>query len=149
MKPELAAFQPDIPQNLGAMIRLSACFDTRLHIIEPCGFPLSLKALRRTAMDYADVAQMVRHPGWGAFLANHGPGRRILLTTAGDVDLWDFAFAAGDVLILGRESAGAPDFVHHAVEARVRVPIATATRSLNLVTAAAIALAEALRQTRA
>ena len=144
----LAAYQPDIAQNLGAMIRLSACFDTPLDIIEPCGFPLSIKALRRTAMDYADVADLTRHIDWGAFRTTCR-GRVVLLTTAGDAALWDFGFQPGDTLLMGRETAGVPDDVHASVDARVVIPITDATRSLNLATAAAIALAEALRQLRA
>lgn len=143
----LAAYQPDIAQNLGAMIRLSACFDSPLDIIEPCGFPLSLKALRRTAMDYADVADMTRHDDWHAFQANRR-GRLVLLTTKGATSLWETEFAPGDTILMGRESAGVPDEVHAAADLRVAIPIAAQTRSLNLATAAAIALAEALRQLR-
>ncbi|MEM7279905.1 MAG: TrmH family RNA methyltransferase [Pseudomonadota bacterium] len=143
----LAAYQPDIAQNLGAMIRLSACFSTPLDIVEPCGFPLSIKALRRTAMDYADVADMTRHADWTAFRAST-PGRVVLLTTRGDADLWDFDFRPGDTLLMGRETAGVPEDVHEAADARLMIPIAAATRSLNLATAAAIALAEATRQLR-
>lgn len=142
----LAAFQPDIAQNLGAMIRLSACFSTPLDVIEPCGFPLSIKALRRTAMDYADIADITRHADWSAFARDRPPGRLVLLTTQGATSLWDTVFQPGDTLLLGRESAGVPPEVHAAVDLRVAIPINPRTRSLNLATASAIALAEACRQ---
>lgn len=141
----LAAYQPDIAQNLGAMIRLSACFETPLDIIEPCGFPLSLKALRRTAMDYADIADLTRHDDWSTFQAQR-TGRLVLLTTRAATPLWGFDFAKADTLLMGRETAGVPDEVHDAADARVSIPISSQTRSLNLATAAAIALAEAKRQ---
>lgn len=143
----LAAYQPDIAQNLGAMIRLSACFDTPLDVIEPCGFPLSLKALRRTAMDYADVADLTRHDDWHAF-ERARRGRLVLLTTKAAQPLWDTEFSAGDTLLMGRETAGVPPEVHAAADLRVTIPISDRTRSLNLATAAAIALAEAVRQLR-
>lgn len=144
----LATYQPDIAQNLGAMIRLSACLETPLDIIEPCGFPLSVKALRRTAMDYADLAAMTRHADWQAFRDSAPRRRLVLLTTKGDCTLWDHRFAPGDTLLMGRETAGVPADVHAAADRRVTIPIAAQTRSLNLATAAAIALAEALRQLR-
>ena len=144
----LATYQPDIAPNLGAMIRLSACFATPLHVIEPCGFPFSLKALRRTAMDYADIADVTRYDDWPAFTRTRPPGRLVLLTTKGATPLWDFDFSRGDTLLMGRETAGVPDEVHVAADARVLIPVAPPARSLNLATAAAIALAEAIRQTR-
>lgn len=143
----LAAYQPDIAQNLGAMIRLCACFGTPLDIIEPCGFPLSIKALKRTAMDYADHVSMTRHADWQGFCAATS-ARKVLLTTKGDADIWDFTFKPGDVLLMGRETAGVPEEVHNVANARVMIPISETTRSLNLATAAAIALAEAKRQLR-
>jgi tRNA (cytidine/uridine-2'-O-)-methyltransferase len=141
----LALFQPDIPQNLGACIRLAACLGVPLDVIEPCGFPLSDRSLKRAALDYGDQAEVVRHDSWAAYLAARPQGRLVLLTTGGAERLDRFRFEAGDTLLLGRESAGAPDEVHAAADARVRIPIRA--RSLNLATAAAIALAEALRQT--
>ena len=144
----ISAYQPDIAQNLGAMIRLAACFATPLDVIEPCGFPLSLKALRRTAMDYADVADITRHDDWSAFQRNRPAGRLILLTTNGARPLWETGFQPGDTLLMGRESAGVPPQVHAAADLRVAIPINPRARSLNLATAAAIALAEAHRQLR-
>ena len=146
----LALFQPDIPQNLGAAIRLAACLGVPLDVIEPCGFPLSDAAIRRAALDYAGLAQVERHAGWNDFLANSAPsGRLVLFTTRAATPFHDFAFAAGDILLFGRESAGAPDEVHDAAGARLVIPLAPGARSLNVVTAATLALGEALRQTRA
>jgi tRNA (cytidine/uridine-2'-O-)-methyltransferase len=143
----LALFQPDIPQNLGASIRLTACLGVPLDVIEPCGFPLSDRTLKRAALDYGDKAQVTRHDSWSDFLENRVPGRLVLLTTRGAVRLDAFRFEAGDTLLLGRESAGVPDEVHAAVDARVIVPIRLETRSLNVTMAGALALGEALRQT--
>ena len=145
----LALYQPDMPQNLGAAMRLAACFDTDLDIVEPCGFALTDKALRRVAMDYAGQARVKRHASLAAFLAHPArqAGRLILLETDGQVRLHDMAFAAGDTLLLGRESAGSPPEVCAAAAAVVRVPMAAGLRSLNVAMAAAVALAEALRQT--
>lgn len=142
----LAAYQPDIAPNLGAMIRLCACFGAPLAVIEPCGFPFSVKALRRAAMDYADLAEIRRWDGWEAFLAGRPPGRLILLTTQGAAPLWEHRFAPGDCVMVGRESAGAPPEVHAAADARLYIPQKPPTRSLNVAMAAAIALAEARRQ---
>lgn len=145
---QLALFQPDIPQNLGAAIRLSACFRAPLHIIEPCGFALTDKALRRAAMDYAGLADVRRHDGWAGFhAAARASGHRlILLTTKGAQPLWTTPMLPGDIFVCGRESAGAPDNVHHAADMRAFIPLAPGARSLNVVTAAAIALGEASRR---
>lgn len=146
----LALFQPDIPQNLGAAIRLAACLGVALDVIEPCGFPLSDAAIRRAAMDYAAIAEVKRHTGWRDF---HGDaaraGRLVLFTTRGATPFHDFAFQPDDILLFGRESAGAPDEVHAAADARLLIPLAPGARSLNLVTAATLALGEALRQINA
>lgn len=142
----LALFQPDIPQNLGATIRLGACLDTPVHVIEPCGFPLSDKAIRRAALDYGDPGEVVRHPDWSAFRAA-ARGRIVLFTTRGASPLHDFAFAPDDILLFGRESAGVPDFVHADADARVIIPLSRGRRSFNLTVSAAIGLSEALRQT--
>jgi tRNA (cytidine/uridine-2'-O-)-methyltransferase len=143
----LALFQPDIPQNLGAAIRLAACLDVGLDIIEPCGFPLDDRAIRRAAMDYAEQVTAVRHRGWEDFLAAR-TGRIVLFTTRGASPLHDFVFEPTDTLLLGRESVGVPDEVHDAADARVIIPLAPGARSLNVTVSAAIGLAEALRQTR-
>lgn len=144
----LALYQPDIPQNLGASLRLAACLGVAVDIIEPCGFPLTDKALRRTAMDYAEKAEIVRHGGWSAFLESKSPTNRLVLfTTRGATRLDDHVFQPGDILLFGRESAGVPDDVHESADARVRVPLQPGARSLNVAMTAGIALWEALRQT--
>lgn len=146
----LALFQPDIPQNLGAAIRLAACLGVPLDVIEPCGFPLSDAAIRRAAMDYAGLAQVKRHVGWQDFHDDSArSGRLVLFTTRGATPFHDFAFATDDVLLFGRESAGVPDDVHDAADARLVIPLASGARSLNVVTAATLALGEALRQIKA
>jgi len=142
----LALHQPDQAGNVGTILRLAACLDVAVDIIEPCGFPWSDRALRRAAMDYAEIARVRRHDGWDAFEAELA-GRLVLLTTKGDVRLDEAVFEADDVLLLGSESAGAPKEVHNRADARVRIPQSRATRSLNIAVAAGIALAEALRQT--
>lgn len=143
----LALFEPDIPQNTGALIRLGACFGVPLDIIEPCGFLWNDAKLKRAGMDYTGQAEIVRHSSWTAFRAAHSGGRLVLVTTQGAVPYSAFAFVANDVLILGRESAGVPEEVHAAVDARVRIPMRPGLRSLNVAQAGAIVLAEALRQT--
>ncbi|MEM9717024.1 MAG: tRNA (cytidine(34)-2'-O)-methyltransferase [Pseudomonadota bacterium] len=146
LKMRVVSYQPDIAQNLGSLIRLCACFETPLDVIEPCGFPLSIKALRRAAMDYADVADLTKWPSWDNYQQTGPEGRAVLLTTKGAADLWSFDFAPTDKLILGRESAGVPQEVSDACNIRLRIPISAVTRSLNVTTAGAIVLAEAKRQ---
>tara|TARA_R110002167_G_scaffold238089_3_gene443216 strand:+ start:747 stop:1235 length:489 start_codon:yes stop_codon:yes gene_type:complete len=142
----LALYQPDIPQNTGAMIRLCACLGVSLDVIEPCGFTFTEKSLRRSALDYAPLADVSRHASWHTFQAQSS-GRLVLLSTKAVVSHVDFAFAPNDVLLLGREEAGVPDDVHAAVDARIRVPMRADARSLNVAIAAAMVLGEALRQT--
>lgn len=144
----LASYQPDIAPNLGSMIRLCACFGVSLDIIEPCGFPLSLKALRRSAMDYADIVDMVRHDSWEKFQTDRTSGRLILLTTKADEILWDFKFKPTDTLVMGRESAGVPTEVHNACDAHIKLPMFGKARSLNVAMTAGMAISEALKQTR-
>jgi tRNA (cytidine/uridine-2'-O-)-methyltransferase len=144
----LALYQPDIPQNAGAMLRLAACFGVGVDIIEPCGFVLDDRRARRAGMDYLDRVHVARHASWEQF-AGGSPGRLVLLTTAGDIPYDRFGWAPGDVLLTGRESAGVPEEVHRAAAARVVIPMAPGMRSLNVAQAAAIALAEALRATGA
>ena len=145
----LALFQPDIPQNLGAAVRLGACLGVPIDIIEPCGFPLSDRAARRAAMDYAEKAEIVRHASWTRFLEDplRASGRLLLFTTRGAEPFHSFRYRPGDVLLFGRESAGVPPEVHEAAAARLFIPLAAGARSLNVVNAAAMALGEALRQT--
>lgn len=142
----LVLFQPDIPQNAGAAIRNAACFGASIEIIEPCGFPLNARDLRRAAMDYGALAAPRTHAGWSAFQETVGDARLILMTTAASSPLWSFRFREDDILMLGRESAGVPQDVHDAADARILIPMKAGARSLNVATAGAIALAEASRQ---
>jgi tRNA (cytidine/uridine-2'-O-)-methyltransferase len=143
----LALFEPDIPQNLGAFIRLAACLGAPLDIIEPCGFPVDDKRIRRAAMDYYDLAHISRHASWAAFRRDRMAGRLVLLTTAGAATFPNVAFRTDDTLLLGRESAGVPAVVHDAADVRLRIPLQPGARSLNVALAAAMVLSEALRQT--
>jgi tRNA (cytidine/uridine-2'-O-)-methyltransferase len=144
----LALYQPDIPQNAGAMMRLAACLGVPLDLIEPAGFLLGDRRLKRAGMDYLEALEMTRHRSWEAFLEARAPrSRLLLLTTRGPVLYHRFMFGHDDILLVGRESAGVPDAVHAAADARLRVPMRAGARSLNVALAAAIALGEALRQT--
>ncbi len=147
----LALFQPDIPQNLGAAIRTAACFGAAVDVVEPCAFPLTDKGIRRAAMDYVELVEVVRHGGWRSFLDSpqRRSGRLVLFSTQAQENLWDFAFAPSDIILVGRESAGVPPDVAAVCDAAVRVPIAAGTRSLNVVVAAGIGLAAAARRTGA
>lgn len=144
----LALYEPDIPQNTGALLRLAACLGVGVDLIEPLGFLFDDRRLRRAALDYAALAEVRRHASWAVFQAGRDPeSRLVLMTTSGATALHDFAFAAGDTILLGRESAGVPEEVHQAVDARVVIPLRPPARSLNVALAGAIALYEALRQT--
>ena len=147
----LALFEPDIPQNAGTIIRMAACFGCPVSIIEPAGFPVSDRAFRRAGMDYLDQAEILRHVDFPAFDAwRRGFGARLVLaTTRGAVSHPEARFRPGDILLFGRESAGAPDTVHAAADLRVRIPIRPELRSLNVAVSAAILLSEALRQLNA
>lgn len=134
--------------NVGSLVRFSACMGVALHIIEPCGFPLDDKRLRRAAMDYFDAALLHRHASWEQFLAAMGGRRIVLLTTKASQPYTEFAFRPDDVLLLGRESAGVPESVHNRADARIIVPMRSGIRSLNLVQAACMIGGEALRQTQ-
>jgi tRNA (cytidine/uridine-2'-O-)-methyltransferase len=146
----IALFQPDIPQNCGTILRLAACLGVTAHVIGPAGFDFTDRALRRAGMDYLDRAALLRHTSWAAFEAWRGESpecRLVLATTKADLRYTAFAFAAGDLVLFGRESAGVPDAVHAAADARILIPMVAGLRSLNVATAAAMILGEALRQT--
>ncbi|MDZ4737781.1 MAG: TrmH family RNA methyltransferase [Rhodospirillaceae bacterium] len=143
----LALYEPDIPQNAGTLLRLGACLDVGIDIVEPCGFLLDDRRMRRAGMDYLAAADWRRHASWSAFREQLG-GRLLLLTTAGDLPYTRFAFEEGDTLLVGRESGGVPDDVHRSADARLVVPMRPGMRSLNVALAAAIVLGEAIRQTR-
>jgi len=141
----LALFEPDIPQNAASIIRLAACLDMPVDIIEPCGFLFSDSGFRRAGLDYVERAEIIRHSSWVEFRTALG-GRLVLLTTRATTAHTAFAFAASDTLLLGRESAGVPDFVHEAADARLRIPLKPGLRSLNVAQAGAMVVGEALRQ---
>ncbi|WP_370234548.1 tRNA (cytidine(34)-2'-O)-methyltransferase [Brevundimonas sp.] len=142
----LALFQPAIPQNVGACIRLSACFGVELHVIEPTGFHFDDRAMKRAALDYGPLGHMTRHADWVGFQRDRGPGRLVLFTTKGAEPLTDFRFEVDDVLLFGSEPTGAPDHVHAAADARVLIPLKPGARSLNLAVSAGIACWEWTRQ---
>ncbi len=143
----LALYQPDIPQNAGTLIRLGACLGVAVDIIEPCGFLFTDKALKRAGMDYLELADVTRHASWEAFRAQ-ATGRIVLLTAKAADPYTGFAFAPSDIILLGRESAGVPEPVHEAAQARLRIPLKPGLRSLNVAVAGGIVLGEALRQTK-
>ena len=142
----LTLYQPDIPQNAGSLMRLCACLGVAMDIIEPCGFLLSDRNFRRAGMDYRAGLDLTRHESWEAFRAGRA-GRLLLLTTKAAQPYAGFAFKPGDILMVGRESAGVPDSVHDAADARLLIPMRPDMRSLNVAQAAAMVLGEALRQT--
>jgi tRNA (cytidine/uridine-2'-O-)-methyltransferase len=146
----LALFEPDIPQNTGTMLRMCACLGIDAALIEPAAFSISDPRFRRAAMDYLDHVRLMRHASWRTFLAWRvaNPGRMILLTTRAPLAYTELAYAAGDVLLVGRESAGVPEAVHAAADLSVRVPMHPGLRSLNVAIAAAMVTGEALRQIR-
>jgi tRNA (cytidine/uridine-2'-O-)-methyltransferase len=145
----IALYEPDIPQNTGTILRLCACLGIEAHIIAPAGFPTTDRALRRAGMDYLDAVVIVRHTSWLDFEAwRHSRGHRlVLLTTTASLSYLDFRFRADDVLLFGRESAGVPQEVHAAADARLVIPMRPGLRSLNVAVAAAMIAGEALRQT--
>jgi len=145
----VALYQPDIPQNTGTILRLCACLRVPISIIEPAGFDMSSRAFKRAGLDYAQAAELHRFSGFAAFrLASEQEGCRLVLLTTQAAGIYsDFAFSPADVLIAGRESAGVPDKIHEAVDARIRVPMASGFRSLNVAVALAMVLGEGLRQT--
>jgi tRNA (cytidine/uridine-2'-O-)-methyltransferase len=142
----LALFEPDIPQNTGTLLRLGACVGVAVDIIEPCGFLFTDRGLKRAGMDYLELANYRRHDSWAAFEAQR-KGRLILLSARATHPYTEFRFTPDDILLLGRESAGVPDSVRDAADARLRIPLMPGLRSLNVALAASMVLGEALRQT--
>jgi tRNA (cytidine/uridine-2'-O-)-methyltransferase len=145
----IALYEPDIPQNTGTILRLAACLGVEAHIIEPTGFPSSDRAFRRAGMDYLDQVSLRRHTSWAAFDSwRQSENLRLLLfTTAAETSYLDFAYGQGDILMFGRESAGAPETVHRIADARLKIPMRSGLRSINVAMTAALALGEAMRQT--
>jgi tRNA (cytidine/uridine-2'-O-)-methyltransferase len=146
----IALYEPDIPQNTGTILRLCACLGIEAHIIGPAGFPTTDRAFRRAGMDYLDVVAIVRHRSWLDFESwRRGERHRLVLfTTTASRSYLDYHYRANDVLLLGRESAGVPEEVHTAADARLLIPMRPGRRSLNVAVAAAMAAGEMLRQTR-
>lgn len=145
----IALYEPDIPQNTGTILRLAACLGVEAHIIEPAGFPTSDRAFRRAGMDYLDQVAIIRHTSWQAFedWRRTAGARLLLFSTSATVSYLDHAYRPGDILVFGRESAGVPEAVHRAADARLRIPMQPGLRSINVAMAAAMALGEAMRQT--
>lgn len=145
----LALYQPDIPQNTGTILRLAACLGVGVEVIAPTGFDMTDKALRRAGLDYLEHVAVQRHESFERFDAwrRGDGGRLVLMSTHAPQSHLDFAFLSGDILLLGRESAGVPEVVHKAVDARIAIPMRPGLRSLNVAVAAAVVLGEALRQT--
>lgn len=146
----IALFEPDIPQNTGTILRLAACFGCETHVIEPAGFPVSDRAFRRAGMDYLDHVKLERHASWHDFenWRRERSLRIVLFTTRAQACYLELAYGTNDILLFGRESAGVPDYVHKIADARVRIPMRTGMRSLNVAVACAMAVGEALRQIR-
>lgn len=144
----IALFEPEIPGNVGAVMRLAACLGAGVDLIEPMGFIWNDRRVRRAAMDYIDHVEVARHAGFAAFRASIGKARLVLFTTKASHSAYDFSFHTDDVLLFGKESAGVPGAVSEACDERLRLPIRAEVRSMNLATAAALALGEALRQVR-
>jgi len=148
----LALFQPDIAQNTGTLLRLGACLDLPVDIIEPCGFLLNDKGVKRAGMDYLKMADFRRHASWDEFLswrAEHPSeyGRIILMTTHASMPYTDFVFEKNDIILMGRESAGVPEIVHQTADARLLIPMNKNARSINVAVSAVMVIGEALRQT--
>ena len=142
----IALYQPDIPQNTAAIIRLCSCFDTTLEIIEPCGFHLDDKRLQKVAMDYLDKSKIITYKSYENFLINKKNMRIILMTTKAKKNYHRFKFKPKDTILFGRESAGVPEKVHKNSHERLKIPLKNNARSLNISMAAAITLSEALKQ---
>jgi tRNA (cytidine/uridine-2'-O-)-methyltransferase len=144
----LCLYQPEIAGNVGAVMRLGACMGVGVDLVEPMGFEWDDRRVRRTAMDYIDHVEVVRHPDFESFRHANQGARLVLMTTKGSSSLYDFEFRGDDVLLFGKESGGVPADVAARCDAGIRIPIRREVRSYNLATSAAIALAEALRQTQ-
>ncbi len=142
----LALYQPDIPPNVGTLLRLGACLGVPVDVIEPCGFPFSDRSFRRAGLDYLDRAAIATHRSWEAFCRDRPAGRLVLLSTRASMPYTAFDFAASDIILLGRETAGVPPDVHDAADARLIIPLQPGLRSLNVAIAGAMVLGEALRQ---
>ena len=142
----IVLFKPDIPQNTAAIIRLGACLNLKIHIIEPCGFNLSDSRFKRVVMDYMSLSKIFRYEDFDSFLKKHKNSRIVLMTTKAKKLYHDFKFKKNDMLLFGRESAGVPENMHKLIKDKVKVPMNKKTRSLNVAMSVAIVASEALRQ---
>ena len=145
---KIALYQPDIPQNTAAIIRLCACFKTRLDIIEPCGFLLNDKKFKRVSMDYINSCEIKSYINFQEFMKNRNNGRIILMTTKAKTKYHNFKFNNNDTILFGRESAGVPEKIHKLVDNRIKIPLKSGKRSLNIASSVAIVLAESMRQNK-
>ena len=148
LAPNIALYEPDIPQNTAAIIRTCACLGAKLEIIEPCGFLLTDKRFKRVVMDYMDFDQIEFYQSSEKFFEAKKNRRIVLMTTKGSISYTEFKFKSEDTILFGRESAGVPESVHKIIESRLKIPMNENTRSLNIASSVAIVLAESLRQTR-
>jgi tRNA (cytidine/uridine-2'-O-)-methyltransferase len=148
--PQLILLYPDIPQNLGAVLRLSACMGVIVHIVEPCGFVLGDAQMRRAGMDYITHATLIRHHSWDAFCDHRAThkGRLILVETDGETSLYDTEFSQSDYLIFGSETAGTPPALYGAMDSIITIPMREGMRSLNLAMSTGMVISEAYRQLR-
>ena len=142
----IALYKPDIPQNTAAIIRLSACFNLKLHIIEPCGFNLNDSRFKRVVMDYIGLSKIIRYEDFKSFKKKNINSRLILMTTKAEKPYYKFKFRKTDILLFGRESAGVPEKIHALIKNKLKVPINKKTRSLNVAMTVAITISEALKQ---
>jgi len=147
-KPNIALYEPDIPQNTAAIIRTCACLGAKLEIIEPCGFHLDDKRFKRVVMDYMDLERIEIHQSAGEFFKAKKNRRIILMTTKASISYLKFKFEKEDTILFGRESAGVPESIHQSIQDRLKIPMNGNTRSLNIASSVAIVLAESLRQTK-
>ena len=142
----IALYKPDIPQNTAAIIRLGACLNLKIHIIEPCGFNLHDSRFKRVVMDYMSMSRIFRYKDYDDFLKRNKDKRIVLMTTKAKKHYHKFKFKKNDMMLFGRESAGVPESLHKTIKNRIKVPMNKKTRSLNVAMSVAIISAEALRQ---
>ncbi len=142
----IVLYKPDIPQNTAAIIRLGACLNLKIHIIEPCGFNINDKRFKRVVMDYMGLCKVFRYDGYDSFVKKHKKSRIVLMTTKGKKLYYKFKFKSNDMLLFGRESAGVPDYFHKTIKNKIKIPMNKKTRSLNVAMSVAIISSEAIRQ---
>ena len=144
----IALYKPDIPQNTASILRLCACFGLKMHIIEPCGFNLNDSRFKRVIMDYINQNSIIRYESFEDLLNKNKKSRVILMSTKSEKSLFKFKFKKTDIILFGRESKGVPEYMHKEIKNKLKIPISSKTRSLNVATSASITAAEALRQTK-